>query len=54
MAAQEHRAHHGEPIASHYCLLAGVWNRPLDRLGVFAAVERLIFEHKGWRPRSWT
>jgi ubiquitin-conjugating enzyme E2 variant len=50
---QEHRQHHGTPIASHYCLLSGAWNGPLDRSGVFAAVERLIHARTGVRPRSW-
>jgi len=49
---KEHRVHHGTPVASHYCLLSGIWNKPLDS-GVVYALECLIYRRTGVAPRSW-
>jgi len=53
ISAEEHRGHHMTPIATKYCLLSGVWNAPLDNLGVFKALEGAVYRMTGWVPRSW-
>ena len=53
ISCKEHRQHHLPPINDHYCILSGLWNGPLDRLGVFPAIERAVFALTGNAPRSW-
>lgn len=41
LSARRHALHHREPDRG-YCVTSGWWNGPLDALGVFPALERLI------------
>ena len=46
-----HAAHHAGPYDTHYCITTGWWNRPLETLGFFRALERLITMATGAQPR---
>ena len=52
LSGPAHSVHHGAPYASHYCILTGWWNRPLEALGFFPGVERVISRLTGLRPRD--
>ena len=41
LAAESHAEHHRNPDR-RYCVTSGWWNAPLDALGVFPALERLL------------
>jgi ubiquitin-conjugating enzyme E2 variant len=47
----EHAAHHDRPYDAHYCITTGWCNRPLERIGFFRGLERLITRLTGARPR---
>jgi len=49
-----HGAHHRPPFSANYCIVSGLANAPLDGLGVFTALEKLIFKSTGIPPRSWS
>ena len=53
ISCTEHRRHHAPPINSDYCILSGLWNKPLQQLHFFPALERVIFAVSGVMPRSW-
>jgi len=42
LSAEHHALHHTSPFATHYCITTGWMNGPLQRLGLFARVERLL------------
>ena len=48
----DHRAHHARPYNGHYCITTGWCNRPLERLGLFRALETLITRISGAQPRQ--
>ena len=49
----EHNAHHLVPFNRNYCIVSGVWNRPLAAAGFFPALEKAIVAITGVEPRSW-
>lgn len=48
-----HAAHHRGAYQGNYCILSGVWNRPLDEGGVFRRWEAVIFKTTGVEPICW-
>jgi len=46
-----HDKHHHAPYATNYCITTGWLNAPLNRIGFFPAVERLITRVTGVHPR---
>lgn len=52
LSGPAHSVHHGAPYASHYCILTGWWNRPLEASGFFSRIERLVSRVTGLRPRG--
>lgn len=46
-----HAIHHSRPYDAHYCITTGWCNRPLQALGFFRQLERLIGWLTGARPR---
>jgi hypothetical protein len=48
---KHHRAHHTAPYDQHYCVTNGWMNRPLQVIGFFRALERLVTWATGAIPR---
>ena len=48
--AQHHR-HHADPHDSHYCVASGWLNAPLDAIGFFRVLERIIGRALAVEPR---
>jgi plasmanylethanolamine desaturase len=46
-----HATHHARPYDAHYCITTGWCNRPLEAMGFFRGLERLIERLTGARPR---
>jgi len=42
LSVEHHAVHHTSPFATHYCITTGWMNRPLEWLGLFARIERLL------------
>lgn len=53
VSRSQHAAHHRPPYNNNYCIVSGAWNRFLDELRVFEALEMVVFFTLGLRPRSW-
>jgi hypothetical protein len=49
---EHHQVHHVAPHDKYYCITAGWWNEPLQRLGLFPALERLVSTLTGMRARE--
>jgi plasmanylethanolamine desaturase len=49
---EHHAVHHHAPFATYYCITVGWLNEPLQRLRVFAALERIIGAATGLVPRA--
>ena len=47
----EHAVHHGRPYDAHYCITTGWCNRPLEAVGFYRGLERMIERLTGARPR---
>jgi plasmanylethanolamine desaturase len=47
----DHAAHHDRPYHAHYCITTGWCNRPLDSIGFFRTMERVITLVTGAYPR---
>jgi ubiquitin-conjugating enzyme E2 variant len=47
-----HARHHRAPHLSDYCISSGWLNRPLDALGFWRALERVVTQLSGARPRA--
>ena len=48
----EHTMHHDRPYHAHYCITTGWCNRPLEAIGFFRRVERMITRVTGAQPRQ--
>jgi ubiquitin-conjugating enzyme E2 variant len=46
-----HAAHHARPYEERYCITTGWWNRPLDAIGFFRSLERMITRATGVQAR---
>jgi plasmanylethanolamine desaturase len=47
----DHAVHHDRPYHAHYCITTGWCNRPLEAIGFFRAMERVITLATGAYPR---
>ncbi|MEO5820059.1 MAG: fatty acid desaturase CarF family protein [Vicinamibacteraceae bacterium] len=47
-----HRVHHASPYATHYCITTGWSNAWVARVGLFAALERVVTCLTGMVPRA--
>ena len=47
-----HDVHHSDPYTHHYCITTGWLNRPLEAIGFFRRLERLITATTGYQPRE--
>ncbi|KAI3466236.1 hypothetical protein Pfo_022899 [Paulownia fortunei] len=54
VAQAQHAAHHRPPYNSSYCIVSGMWNRFLDKSKFFVALEVVLVQVVGYRPRSWS
>ena len=46
-----HALHHERPYEAHYCITTGWCNRPLEAVGFFRGMERMITRVTGAQPR---
>jgi len=47
-----HATHHDRPYDAHYCITTGWCNRPLEAIGFFRRMERVVTRLTGARPRQ--
>ncbi len=52
LGREHHAKHHSAPFDRHYCITAGWLNAPLERIGFFRGMERLITALTGALPRQ--
>lgn len=53
VSPSRHAGHHRPPYNINYCIVSGMWNRPLGRYKVFETLEKVIYRFTGVHPRSW-
>jgi hypothetical protein len=51
LGREHHEVHHTAPHTHHYCITTGWLNRPLEAVGFFPRLERLITAVTGQTPR---
>ena len=51
LGRREHAVHHAHPYDANYCITTGWCNRPLQAIGFFRALERVIARLTGAQPR---
>lgn len=49
----QHALHHKEPFDGNYCIISGVCNDTLDRLGLFRRMEHLVYKWNGVESNAW-
>lgn len=52
LGAAGHEQHHRRPYDVRYCITTGWWNRPLERVGFFRGLERIITRATGLPARG--
>jgi plasmanylethanolamine desaturase len=52
LGRREHGGHHAGAYDSYYCITTGWCNRPLDRMGFFRRLERVITQMTRMQPRA--
>jgi plasmanylethanolamine desaturase len=52
LPVDHHGLHHGAPFTRNYCITAGWMNYPLERIGFFRTLERLVTAATGMVPRE--
>ena len=52
LGRREHAGHHAGAYDSYYCITTGWCNRPLDRIGFFRRLERLVTRLTHMEPRA--
>ena len=50
---RQHGAHHRPNFEGNYCIVSGLWNAPLDAVGFFRGLEKLVAALTGVEPRCW-
>ena len=53
VSVAEHNAHHRVPFNSNYCIVNGMWNKPLDEVNFFPRLEQVVLSLTGVEPRCW-
>lgn len=53
LSRKEHGLHHSSPFESHYCILTGICNKPLDRFNVWRRLEAIVYRVNGVEPNCW-
>ena len=53
LSTSDHAAHHKIPFNSNYCIVNGLWNRPLDSIQFFPRLEKAVYFLTGVEPRCW-
>jgi hypothetical protein len=48
-----HALHHLAPYDGKYCIISGVWNKPLDELGFFRWMEHMVYKMNGAESNAW-
>ncbi|MCA9793952.1 MAG: hypothetical protein KC910_19220 [Candidatus Eremiobacteraeota bacterium] len=48
-----HQAHHKMPWDDYYCIVNGMWNKPLGKVDFFRKWEKAIYKVTGAEPNSW-
>jgi ubiquitin-conjugating enzyme E2 variant len=52
LSPAQHRLHHRQPHQQAYCITTGWCNTPLEKIGFFSRLERLITRFTGRQPRA--
>lgn len=52
LGREAHAAHHERPYDGHYCITTGWWNRPLEAIGFYRRLEKVITALTGAHPRE--
>jgi hypothetical protein len=50
---RQHGAHHRPNFDGNYCIVSGWWNAPLDNVGFFRWLEKVVAKQTGVEPRCW-
>merc|ERR1712113_304885 len=53
LSTADHAAHHKVPFNNNYCIVNGMWNKPLDSIGFFPLLEKVVYNISGVEPRCW-
>jgi palmitoyl-[glycerolipid] 3-(E)-desaturase len=48
-----HALHHMAPYEGNYCIISGIWNKPLDKSGIFRWMEHVIYQWNGVESNAW-